>query len=121
ALKEGFDVDDITYDIPVNVDYKYETEEYLNNYNIINLSGDELSYIKDMISLEDRIAESVNIRIKMLQTHQDVVAMEMLRQIKEMRVEFLQKYKELLALYNKEKDKYSIYLDALEVIKNIKY
>lgn len=121
ALKEGFDVDDITYDIPVNVDYKYETEEYLNNYNIINLSGVELSYIKDMISLEDRIAESVNIRIKMLQTHQDVVAMEMLRQIKEMRGEFLQKYQELLALSNKGKDKYSIYLDALEVIKDIKY
>ncbi len=57
----------------------------------------------------------------MLQTHQDVVAMEMLRQIKEMRGEFLQKYQELLALSNKGKDKYSIYLDALEVIKDIKY
>ncbi len=119
SLKEAKTLNDISYDEPVEYDYDYK-ELKPTSYSQVNFSFEEIQIIRKLYELEESKINNTNYRYQMLKIHQEVAAMELLREIKKIDEQFYQKYQELFRIMkDKKRDLYSDFKDLVEIIKDI--
>ena len=119
SMKDGYTIYDIKYDFEVPYDYVYPLSDLEINHQVVSVSDDELSLIKEMEELGNVINEYSNMRRTMLKG-QPVLAMEMLRQIKKLKNDFNEKYRQLFAISTDIRvDQYKEYNNAVDTIKEI--
>lgn len=120
AMHNDCSVDDIKYDYEVNFEYSYTLDALGSNHKVIEFTSEELEIIKKRNDLKDEIIEYTNARRMFLKNHQDVLAMEMLRHIKELQEKSILLYREIFNLNSEARiDKYKEFCDALDSIKAI--
>ena len=119
ALKDGATIADIKYDIPVSYNYSYPLSDLEKNHRTVIITAEQMPIVKDMRDLTLMIANYAEARKFMLK-QQPALANELLRQIRDLKNRFSEKYQQLFAVSpNTRIDSYKEYDDALNTIKEI--
>ena len=120
SLRKGSSIDEIRYDYPIDYDYVYSISELGSNHKIVDFSENELAMFQDLNEMQNQIVVLAETRKMLLKNHQEVLAMEMLREIRRIKENFNEKYQELFKIStNHRVDQFKEFNDAYQTIKTI--
>lgn len=119
AYKKGCDSSSIKLDKEVEYDYIYSLSELENNHRINEFSEEEMNIIKVLDETKKGDCEIASTRMILLKNHQNVLATELLRELRKVRNRFKDKYQELFKVSLSRVDVYQEFSNAYQAIKSI--
>ena len=119
AYKDGCNKESIKLDEEVSYDYAYSLSELENNHKIIEFTLEEMVIIKDLDEAKRQVSEIASTRMILLKNHQNVLAMELLREISKIKSIAMGRYQELFNTSLSRVDSYQEFSSAYQAIKSI--
>ena len=120
TFKPGCCEDDIKFDYAIDCDYIYSLNELEGNHKVVEFSQEELDIIRDLDTAKRQVEDIASTRMILLRNHQNVLAMELLREIRKIKNNISLRYQDLFNVSSVNRiDQYQEFSNAYQAIKGI--